>query len=180
VLTTVSQVDPIKVSFPISEQEYLRYADRIQLDGSSRDDNHGLELILADGNVYAERGKATIANRQVDVKTGTLLVVSLFPNPRNLIRPGQFAKVRAALETKQNAVVVPQRAVQEVQGTYQVAVVGDGDTVSIRKVKTGMKVDNEWVIDEGLKPGERVVVDGLQRVRDGLVVSPKPVEAAAK
>jgi len=180
VLTTVSQVDPIKVSFPISEQEYLRYADRIQLDGSPRDDNHGLELILADGNVYAERGKATIANRQVDVKTGTLLVVSLFPNPRNLIRPGQFAKVRAALETKQNAVVVPQRAVQEVQGTYQVAVVGDGDTVSIRKVKTGMKVDNEWVIDEGLKPGERVVVDGLQRVRDGLVVSPKPFEAAAK
>jgi len=180
VLTTVSQVDPIKVSFPVSEQEYLRYADRLQLDGSPRDDGSGLELLLADGNVYSERGKATIANRQVDVKTGTLLVVSLFPNQRNLIRPGQFAKVRASLETKQNAVVVPQRAVQEVQGTYQVAVVGDGDTVSIRKVKTGMKVDNEWVIDDGLKPGERVVVDGLQRVRDGLVVSPKPVEAAAK
>jgi membrane fusion protein (multidrug efflux system) len=178
VLTTVSQVDPIKVSFPISEQEYLRYADRIQLDGGSQQKGT-LELILADGNVYAERGTASVANRQVDVKTGTLLVVSLFPNPRNLIRPGQYAKVRAAIETKQAAVVVPQRAVQEVQGTHQVAVVGADNKVSIRRIKTGPQVDNALVVDEGLAPGERIVVDGLQRVRDGVVVSPKPLQPAA-
>jgi membrane fusion protein (multidrug efflux system) len=178
VLTTVSQVDPIKVSFPISEQEYLRYSERIRFD-ERQGRPAALELILADGSVYAERGTASIANRQVDVKTGTLLVVSLFPNPRNLLRPGQFAKVRAAVETKQNAVVVPQRALQEVQGTFQVAVVGTDDKVSIRKVKAGARVDNTRIIDEGLTAGERIVVDGLQRVREGLVVNPKPVESAA-
>ncbi len=177
VLTTVSQLDPIKVSFPVSEQEYLRYADRIQLDGSQRQGT--LELVLADGAVYPERGTATVANRQVDVKTGTLLVVSLFPNPRNLVRPGQYAKVRAAMETKRDAVVVPQRAVQEVQGTYQVAVVGAENKVSIRSVKTGARIDNAVIIEEGLASGERIVVDGLQRVRDGAVVNPKPVEPAA-
>jgi membrane fusion protein (multidrug efflux system) len=177
VLTTVSQVDPIKVSFPISEQEYLRYADRIQLDGGAQRQGT-LELVLADGTVYPERGTASVANRQVDVKTGTLLVVSLFPNPNSLLRPGQFAKVHADLETKRDAVVVPQRAVQEVQGTYQVAVVGADDKVSIRSVKTGARIDNGWVIDEGLAPGERIVVDGLQRVRDGVIVNPKPVESA--
>ena len=179
VLTTVSQVDPIKVSFPISEQEYLRYADRIQLDGSGAQGKGALELILADGSVYPERGTASVANRQVDIKTGTLLVVSLFPNRRNLLRPGQYAKVRATLETKTGAVVVPQRAVQEIQGTYQVAVVGDGDKVSMRNVKAGARVDEGWVIDSGLSPGERIVVEGLQRVREGVVVNPKPVEAGA-
>jgi membrane fusion protein, multidrug efflux system len=178
VLTTVSQLDPIKVSFPISEQEYLRYADRIQLDGKGAQGQGTLELILGDGSVYSERGTASVANRQVDVKTGTLLVVSLFPNPRNLIRPGQYAKVRAALETRQAAILVPQRAVQEVQGTYQVAVVGADDKVSIRSVKRGPRIDNAWIIDEGLKAGERIVVDGLQRVRDGAIVSPKAVESA--
>lgn len=178
VLTTVSQVDPIKVSFPISEQEYLRYSDLMPVDGSARREGR-LELVLADGSMYPERGSASVANRQIDVKTGTLLVVSLFPNPRNLLRPGQYAKVRASLETKRDAVAVPQRAVQEVQGTYQVAVVGADDKVSIRSVKTGARVDNDWVIDEGLAPGERIVVDGLQRVRDGLTVNPKPVESPA-
>ena len=178
VLTTVSQVDPIKVSFPISAQEYLRYSDLMPVDGSARREGR-LELVLADGSMYPERGSASVANRQIDVKTGTLLVVSLFPNPRNLLRPGQYAKVRASLETKRDAVAVPQRAVQEVQGTYQVAVVGADDKVSIRSVKTGARVDNDWVIDEGLAPGERIVVDGLQRVRDGLTVNPKPVESPA-
>ncbi len=179
VLTTVSQVDPIKVSVPISEQEYLRYAGRIQLDDSAGGREGTLELILADGSVYPERGTASVANRQVDVKTGTLLVVTLFPNPRNLIRPGQFAKVRAALETHGNAVVVPQRAVQEMQGTYQVAVVSAENKVSMRRVKTGARIDNAVVIEEGLTPGERIVVDGLQRVRDGAIVNPKPVAPAA-
>jgi membrane fusion protein (multidrug efflux system) len=179
VLTTVSQVDPIKVSFPISEQEYLRYADLMPVDGSARQREGTLELVLADGSKYPERGKASVANRQVEVKTGTLLVVSLFPNPNSLLRPGQFAKVHAAVEAKRDAVVVPQRAVQEVQGTYQVAVVGADNKVSIRPVKTGARVDNDWVIDEGLAAGERIVVDGLQRVRDGLIVNPKPAELPA-
>jgi len=178
VLTTVSQVDPIKVSFPISEQEYLRYADLMPVDGSAKREGT-LELVLADGSKYPELGRASVANRQVDVKTGTLLVVSLFPNPRSLLRPGQFAKVHAAVESKRDAVVVPQRAVQEVQGTYQVAVVGADNKVSIRAVKTGARVDNDWVIDEGLAAGERIVVDGLQRVRDGLIVNPKPAELPA-
>ncbi|HEY2386334.1 MAG TPA: efflux RND transporter periplasmic adaptor subunit [Candidatus Binatia bacterium] len=178
VLTTVSQVDPIKVSFPISEQEYLRYSHLIPVNQGVRREGT-LELVLADGNTYPERGTASIANRQVDVKTGTLMVVGLFPNPRSLLRPGQFAKVRAVLETKHDAVAVPQRAVQEVQGNYQVAVVGPDNKVSIRSVKMGARVDNDWVIDEGLKPGERIVVDGLARVRDGLVVNPKPAEAGA-
>ena len=177
VLTTLSQVDPIKVSFPISEQEYLRYAARLQFDGKPRQGT--LELILADGSVYPERGTATVANRQVDIKTGTLLVVALFPNSRNLLRPGQYAKVRAAIESRQNAILVPQRAVQEVQGNYQIAVVGEGDKVSMRGVKVGERIGNEWIVDEGLKSGERIVVEGLQRVRDGVVVNPKPAEPAA-
>jgi membrane fusion protein (multidrug efflux system) len=178
VLTTVSQVDPIKVSFPVSEQEYLRYSHLIPVTDAARREG-ALELVLADGSTYPERGTASIANRQVDVKTGTLLLVGLFPNPKSLLRPGQFAKVRAVLETKHDALAVPQRAVQEVQGTYQVAVVGADNKVSIRGVKTGARVDNDWVIDEGLKPGERIVVDGLARVREGLIVNPKPAEAEA-
>jgi membrane fusion protein (multidrug efflux system) len=178
VLTTVSQVDPIKVSVPVSEQEYLRYADRVALDGGIGPQG-ALELVLADGSVYSERGTASVVNRQVDVKTGTLLVVSLFPNPRSLIRPGQYAKVRAALDTKRDAIVIPQRAVQEVQGTYQVAVVGADNKVSIRGVKTGARIDNAVVIEDGLAAGERIVVDGLQRVRDGAIVNPKPIEPVA-
>jgi len=180
VLTTVSQVDPTKVSFPISEQEYLRYADRIQLDKPSQPAARTLELILADGSVYKERGSASVANRQVDIKTGTMMIVSLFPNPSSLLRPGQFAKVRATIETKRGALLVPQRAVQEMQGTFQLAVVGADNKVSMRNVKAGARVGNLWVIDEGLKPGERVVVEGLQKVRDGVTVNPKSAEPAAQ
>jgi len=116
----------------------------------------------------------------VDVKTGTMLIVSLFPNPGNLLRPGQYAKVRAAVETKPGALLVPQRSVQEMQGTFQVAVVGADNKVAMRTVKTGARVGNLWVIDEGLKPGERVVVEGLQKVRDGVTVNPKSAEPAAQ
>jgi RND family efflux transporter MFP subunit len=182
-LTTVSQVDPIKVSFPISEQEYLRYASRIQLgspnqpDAATRD-TATLELILADGSVHSERGTASAANRQVDIETGTMLIQGLFPNPGNLLRPGQYAKVRATIETKAGALLIPQRAVQELQGTYQVAVVGADNKVAMRTVKAGPRVGTSWVIDEGLQPGERVVVEGLQKVRDGATVNPKPADAA--
>jgi membrane fusion protein, multidrug efflux system len=181
VLTTVSQVNPIKVSSPISEQEYLRFANRVRLNPAepqARDAT--LELILADGSVFPHRGTVSVANRQIDVKTGTMMVVSLFPNPDDLLRPGQFAKVRATVEKKQGALLVPQLAVQEVQGAYQVAVVGADNKVSMRGVKAGARVGNQWVIDEGLKPGERVIVEGLQKVRDGVTVNPKSAEPAAQ
>jgi len=129
VLTTVSQVDPIKVTFSISEQEYLRYADSIQLDQPDQREGK-LEMILADGSVHAHRGTASVANREVDVKTGTMSIVSLFPNPDFRLRPGQYAKVRATTETRSAALLVPQRSVQEIQGTYQVAVVGADNKVS--------------------------------------------------
>ena len=179
VLTTVSQVDPIKVLFPISEKMYLRFAERIQKaaadpDGDQRN-RADLELILADGNVYAHRGKASLPDRQVDVKTGTITIVSYFPNPGNVLRPGQYAKVRATIETLHSALVIPQRAVQELQGTYQVAVVEAGNKVAVRTVKPGVRVGSQWVITSGLNPGEQVIVEGLQKVRSGIVVSPKPI-----
>jgi membrane fusion protein (multidrug efflux system) len=174
-LTTVSQVDPIKVSFPISEQEYLRLAPAIELNNPKLREST-LQLILADGNVYPEMGRASVANREVDVKTGTMTIVALFPNPRNLVRPGQYAKVRATVETRQGALLVPQRAVQELQGSHQVAVVGADNKVAMRTVKASARVGDLWVIDEGLKPGERVVVEGLQKVREGALVNPKPAE----
>jgi membrane fusion protein (multidrug efflux system) len=178
VLTTVSQLDPIKVSVPISEQEYLRFASRIGPEGPRKG---SVELILSDGSLYPERGNVSVANRQIDVETGTMMVVSLFPNPNNLLRPGQYAKVRAAADTVLGAIVVPQRSVQELQGTYQVAVVDAENKVTIRGVKAGPRADNLWVIDEGLKPGERVIVEGVQKVRDGLTVNPvtEPAVAAA-
>jgi membrane fusion protein, multidrug efflux system len=176
ILTTVSQVDPIKVSIPISEQEYLRFAARVPLD---RPGAGSVELILADGSLYPERGKVSVANREVDVQTGTMMIVNLFPNPKSLLRPGQYAKVRAATETKRGAVVVPQRSVQELQGTYQVAVVDSENKVAIRAVKAGARADKLWVIDEGLQPGERVIVEGVQKVRDGLTVNPVTEPAVA-
>jgi membrane fusion protein, multidrug efflux system len=184
-LTTVSQVDPIKVSVSISEQEYLRFASRTepnspkQREGMPKQREGMLELILADGSVYPERGTVSVANREVDVKTGTMTIVSLFPNPRNLLRPGQYAKVRATMETRQGALLVPQRAVQELQGSHQVAVVGADNKVAMRTVKARERIGDLWVIDEGLKPGERIVVEGLQKVRDGAIVNPKPAEPVA-
>jgi membrane fusion protein (multidrug efflux system) len=178
VLTTVSQVDPIRVSFPISEQDYLRFAGR----GQRNDPNQGgpsLELILADGSVHKEPGSATVVNRQVDSATGTMLIVGLFPNPNNLLRPGQYGKVRATMETRTGALLVPQRSVQEMQGTYQVAVVDADDKVGMRVVKVGPRVGSDWLIEDGLKPGERIVVEGLQKVRDGATVNPKPASAAS-
>jgi membrane fusion protein (multidrug efflux system) len=176
ILTTVSQVDPIKVSVPISEQEYMRFAQRVQ---GADPKNASVELILADGSVYPERGTVSVANREVNVQTGTLMVVNLFPNPKNLLRPGQYAKVRAVTETQRGVVVVPQRSVQELQGIYQVAVVDPENKVAIRGVKAGARAGNLWVISEGLQPGERVIVEGVQKVRDGLTVNPLTEPAVA-
>ena len=179
-LTTVSQVDPMKVTFPITERQYLRFADRIkehQEKGRAPDEPE-LQLILADGSTYPRPGRLYVADRQVDQQTGTILVQALFPNPDAFLRPGLYAKVRAPTETVRGALLVPAQAVQETQGAYQVAVVGPDDKVALRTVKAGEQVDGLWVITDGLKPGERVVTEGLQKVKDGIVVRPKPDTSA--
>ena len=176
VLTTISQVDPMKVTFPISEREYLRFADKIkehQEKGRAADEPD-LHLILANGTTYPLTGHFSSVNRQVDQQTGTILVQALFPNPDGFLRPGLYAKVRAPTVTLKAAVVVPERAVQELQGVRQVAVVGPDSAVTVRNVKVADQVDGLWVVDEGLKPGERVVTQGLQKVKNGIVVSARP------
>jgi RND family efflux transporter MFP subunit len=175
-LTTVSQVDPMKVTFPITERQYLRFADQIkehQAKGRAADEPE-LQLILADGSTYPRPGRLYVTDREVDQQTGTILVQALFPNPDAILRPGLYAKVRAPTETARGALLVPAQAVQETQGAYQVAVVGPDDKVALRTVKAGEQVDGLWVITDGLKPGERVVTEGLQKVKDGIVVRPKP------
>jgi membrane fusion protein (multidrug efflux system) len=167
VLATVSKVDPIRVNFPISEQEYLQY----QRDPAMQ--HAELELVLADGSVFPHKGRIALSGRDVDVKTGTITVVGAFPNPGNLLRPGQYAKVRATTGLRRNALLVPQRAVNELQGVQQVAVIGTGNIAEVRPVKTGARSGAMWVIEEGLQPGERVVVEGFSRIKDGQVVAPK-------
>lgn len=178
VLTTVSQVDPIKVLFPISEKMYLRFAERIQhaaaAPDAARSHRTDLELILVDGSVHPHKGRVALPDRQVDVKTGTITLVGYFPNPGNVLRPGQYAKVRATIETLHDALVIPQRAVQELQGLYHVAVVEADNKIAVRAVKPGLRVGSQWVITAGLNAGEQVVIEGLQKVRSGIVVSPKP------
>ena len=169
VLTTVSQCDPIRVVYPLSEQEYLHMA---QDPSTTRDES--LELVLSDGSVFPHKGRVLLAGRQVDVKTGTITTIGLFPNPGNLLRPGQYAKVRAVTQVKKAALLVPQRAVNELQGAFQVAVVGNDDTAEIRTVQASDRVGNLWVIDSGLEPGDRVVVEGFSRVKSGAKVNPKP------
>jgi membrane fusion protein (multidrug efflux system) len=169
-LTTVSTVNPIKVYIQVSEQEYLA-AGRA---GERRAEKLLGELILADGSLYPHKGSFAFADRQVDVKTGTIKVAVVFPNPGNFLRPGQYGKIRVAMSVRKDALLVPQRAVAEVQGKYMVAVVGADNKVDMRPVKTAERVDNLWVILEGLKPGERVVVEGIQKVRPGVTVTPKP------
>jgi membrane fusion protein (multidrug efflux system) len=178
-LTTVSQLDPMKVNFPISEQEYLRAAERIkehQRLGRAKDEAD-LELILGDGSIYKYPGHFYVVNRQIDIETGTIQVQGVFPNPDSILRPGQYAKVRAATQTRRHALLVPQRAVQETQGQYQVAVVGADNTVTLRNVKPGDRVGSLWIINEGVNPGERVVCEGLQKVKDGIEVVPQPAPA---
>ena len=166
-LTTVSTVDPIKVYISVGEQEYLIATGK----GQNGFKDNPLEMILSDGSVYPYKGKFTIADRQVDVKTGTIRVAAIFKNPGNILRPGQFAKVRARMKIKK-ALLVPQRAVMELQGSYRIAVVDKNNKVEIRPVKVAERVDDMWVIDEGLKPGERVVAEGVQKVRQGTIVNP--------
>jgi membrane fusion protein (multidrug efflux system) len=178
-LTTVSQTDPILFRAGVSEAEYLRIAKRVQeLGGQPAARKRAeVELLLADGTVLPHKGTLDSIERAVDPTTGTLAVQFKFPNPERLVRPGQYGRARGVSETKAGALLVPQRAVTELQNLYSVAVVGEGNKVAFRNVKVGPRVDGLWVIEEGLKPGEKVVVEGLQRLRDGAVVSPKPVAA---
>jgi len=176
VLTTVSQLDPIKVEFPISEQEYLMLAQARHIaDGETwRGHPDTLELTLANGKTYPHRGTPFVIGREVDPRTGTILIEGRFPNPGNLLRPGQFARVRATIRTADGALLVPQRAVRDVQGSSEVLVVGSGDVVEVRPVTMGERSGTQWIVTKGLRAGERIVVEGLQKVRGGSVV--KPVE----
>ena len=172
-LTMVSTVDPIKVYISASEQEYLKFMQEF----SGRRQEIPLDLFLADGSLYGHKGAFSFADRQVGIRTGTITVAALFPNPGNMLRPGQFARVRAALTVKKDALLVPQRAVTELQGGYQVAVVDKDDVVHIRPVKAGVRSGELWSIDEGLSSGERVVAEGIQKVKEAMKVSPKPFES---
>jgi RND family efflux transporter MFP subunit len=181
-LTTVSTLDPIKVYFPVSERGYLDYVKE-NPDATKRaaqEKQLALELVLADGSLYPHKGTFSFADRQVDVKTGTLRLQGLFPNPGNILRPGQFARVRAVTKTRRGALLVPQRAVTELQGSYQVAVVSKDNKVEIRPVKVGERTGSQWIVDAGLKPGERVIAEGIQRVRQGITVNPKPLKAVTE
>jgi membrane fusion protein (multidrug efflux system) len=175
-LTTVSTINPIKIYYTINEQAYIAFMKRFSSESAGLEEAKKLriELILGDGSPYPHAGRFYAIDRQVDVRTGTLRVAALFPNPTNILRPGQFVRVRVLIGTKQGALLIPQRSVMELQGSYQVAVVGPDNKVDIRTVKPGERVGSFWVIDEGLKPGERVVAEGLQKVKEGISVKPKP------
>ena len=180
-LTSISTLDPIRVYFPVSEQEYFDAAEKIQQGYKDQKEGKGyslalLELILGGEKVYPHKGQFHLVDRQVDTKTGTIRVAALFPNPNNLLRPGQFARVRAVTKTKEKAILIPQRAVTEMQGSYQVAVVTPENKVDIRPIKVGQRSGGLWIIDQGLRPGERVVVEGLQKVKAGMTVDPKPFQ----
>jgi membrane fusion protein (multidrug efflux system) len=179
IITTVSTVDPIKVYFTVSEQEYLDYAKRYpsQAERNAAANQLELELVLADGTAYPHKGQFFIADRQVDPKTGAIRLAGVFPNSGNTLRPGQYGRVRAATSTKEGALLVPQRAVTELQGSYQVAVLGGDNKIEIRTVKVGDRVNTMWIVEDGLNPGETVVVEGTQKVRPGSVVKPKPYQS---
>jgi membrane fusion protein (multidrug efflux system) len=177
-LTTVSSIDPIRASIALPEADYLRFARSIQT-GKSVAASAAPVLILSDGTQHPYPGKVLFVDRAVDPSTGTLRVDLAFPNPQKTLRPGLYGKVRAESEVAKGAILVPQRAVQELQGTYTVVTVTPENKVETRKVKPGAKVGSNWIIDEGLKDGDVVVVEGIQRLRDGMTVVPKPVAAAA-
>jgi RND family efflux transporter MFP subunit len=176
VLTSVSQVDPIKAYFPINEQAYVlaqKQSSAVSSKHTISFFGNSLDLILTDGSIYSRKGKILLADRQVDPNTGTIRIVAAFPNPGNILRPGQYGRVHVETNMKRGALLVPQSAVAQSQGSYQVAVVGGDHKVSMRTVKPGETVGTMWVIDSGLKPGEQVVVEGLQKLKEGSAVTPK-------
>jgi membrane fusion protein (multidrug efflux system) len=178
-VTAVSTLDPIKVYFTVGEPQYLAWRKRFPTETTRQaaDKNLRLELILADGSTYDHTGTFYFADRQVNEGTGAIRIAGLFPNPGNVLRPGGYGKVRAVIRVEPNALLVPQRAVTELQGGYQVAVVDKEDKVSIRTVNVGDRFGAQWIIAQGLKPGEHVVAEGVQKVRPGMQVKPKPFVA---
>jgi membrane fusion protein (multidrug efflux system) len=172
-LTTVSQLDPVRVSYTISEQLYLSNPRKYQSAGAGDPDAAKLQLFLADGSKYPLPGAISFIDRQVDPSTGTFTVLATFPNPDGLLRPGQFAKVRDLRELKKNTLVVPQRAVSELQGSQQLVVIDGDDKAEVRPVVLGERIGNRWIVESGLKEGERVVVEGLQKAKQGVTVKPK-------
>ncbi len=173
-LTTVSTLDPIRDYFTVSEQEYLALQKRFS---DSNADHWKLQLILADGTTYPHEGEFYFADRQVNQNTGAIQLAALFPNPGNILRPGQYGKVRAVTRMQSNALLIPQAAVTEQQGSYLVAVVGQDGRVAMRPVQVGERTGTMWVIQEGLKPGDRVVVEGQQNLRPGMPVQIKPFKS---
>ena len=180
VLTIVSSLDPIRFDFTISEVDYLALARAATAEGrtGARQDAR-LELVLADGSVHSQKGRITVVGRGVSTETGTLPLQATFPNPRGVLRPGQFGRVRLPISVRQNAIVIPQRAVQELQGTYNVYVVGADSVAQIRPVKLANRVGSDWVVSEGLEPADRIIVEGLQKVRAGSKVRPTAPKPAA-
>ena len=182
-LTTVSQVNPIKVYFSISEQEYLGLSGRVKAGGKADLLSSGnaipLELTLGNGSIYPYKGKIVFVDRQVNPQTGTIQIAGSFPNPQNLLRPGQFGRIRAETDVRHDALLIPQRAVNELQGSYQVAVIGSGNVVQIRSVALGPQLGSDLIITSGIKPNERVVTEGVSKLKDGMRVSPQPTSVAA-
>src|SRR3954469_3560755 len=175
-LTTVTKVDPIKCYFTVSEQRFSEYSRRYSdpQERLAHEKELRFDLILADGTTYPHAGEWFAADNQVDVRTGSLRVAAAFPNPGNILRPGQFARIRVLSEVKPKALLVPQRAVTELQGTTQVALVGPDNKVHIQPVKMGRRIEHEWIVEEGVKAGDRIIVEGTQKAREGAVVNPKP------
>lgn len=182
VLTTVSYIDTMAVQFYLTQTEYLEAARRIQADtevgkeGEADEGPDDLVLILSDSSVYEYKGKFDFIDRNFDTETGSILVQTLFPNPNQLLRPGLFARVRAEIDVVKNGILVPQRCIMELQGKFSVFVVGEDNKVETRLVQTGPTVKEFWLIKEGLKPGEKVIYEGLQQVREGQVVNPEIVD----
>lgn len=173
-LTTVSTVNPIKCYFTVSEQEYLEYSRASKVPARERAEHLNFDLILADGTPYPRKGTFFATDRQVDAGTGTIRLAVLLPNPDNLLRPGQFGRVRTVSRIEKGVTLVPQRSVTELQGSYQVAVVTPDNKISIRPVKVGDRYGSFWIVQTGVKPGERVVAEGTQKVREGSPVQPTP------
>jgi membrane fusion protein, multidrug efflux system len=169
-MTTISSVNPIYVDVNVAEQDYLRFVR----EKTGRSAGQNLQLILGDGTVYAHRGRALFVNREVDSRTGTIQVRGEFPNPGNVLRPGQYARIRAVTELRKSAILIPQQAVSELQGVYQIGVVASDNKVTIKTVKLGPQFGDMWVVESGLAAGENVVVDGLQRIKTGMTVAPAP------
>ena len=177
-LTRISQVETIHVRVSVPEQDFMEYTRRSEERKRAGEVKAvPLEMILADGSIHPEKGELVFVDRAVDAQTGTMLIEVAFPNPGGMVRPGQFARVRVAIDEKKGAILVPQRAVTELQGVYNVAVVKPDDTVEMRMITPAERVGNLWVVDAGLKPGERIVVDGIQKVRAGVKVTPVPTTA---